>query len=394
MTDRVADSLRVAIICDLLEENWPSMEYVANMVTQHMNNYSEIVTSTVRPQMVRRFTRIPVIGKSRLSINADRILNRFWDYPNYLRGLKKNFDLFHIIDHSYAQLAHELPPGRTLITCHDLDTFRCLYDPVREPRGWIFRAMTKRILDGFCKSVRVICVSHATREDLIKQGWIPNERIVVIHNGIDPHYSARPNPESDAEAIKWLGPEQEDNLNILHVGSTIPRKRLDILLNVFAAIRQQFPQARLLRVGGALTQMQGALAKRLNLFSSIVSLPFLSKSVLAAVFRRAAIVLQPSENEGFGLPVAEAMASGVPVIASDIPALREVGGDAAVYCAVGDVDNWIKTIKDLLHEREKQPEKWALRREQCIKQSAKFDWVKSTRELVALYKEVAAGKPK
>ena len=70
--------------------------------------------------------------------------------------------------------------------------------------------------------------------------------------------------------------------------------------------------------------------------------PFLRPAdrTLAAVYRRAALVLQPSEAEGFGLPVAEALACGTPVLASDLAVLREVGGEAAVYRAVGDVPAW------------------------------------------------------
>ena len=66
-------------------------------------------------------------------------------------------------------------------------------------------------------------------------------------------------------------------------------------------------------------------------------MPLLDRDELADLYRRAALVLLPSDREGFGLPVVEAMACGTPVVASDIPALREIGGDAAAYCAPGDV---------------------------------------------------------
>ena len=66
-------------------------------------------------------------------------------------------------------------------------------------------------------------------------------------------------------------------------------------------------------------------------------LPFLDRATLAAVYRRSALVLLPSEREGFGLPVLEALACGTPVVASDIDALREVGGDAVRYCPAEDV---------------------------------------------------------
>ena len=112
---------------------------------------------------------------------------------------------------------------------------------------------------------------------------------------------------------------------MLHVGSTIARKRIDTLLRVFAGIRRARPDARLVRVGGPFTAEQRALVRELQLEDAIVVLPFLDRSTLAAVYRQSAVLLLPSEREGFGLPVLEALACGTPVIASDIEALREVG---------------------------------------------------------------------
>jgi len=77
--------------------------------------------------------------------NADRLLNRFWDYPRWLRPRVRDFDLFHLVDQSYSQLVHELPAHRTVVTCHDLDTFRSVFEPDKEPRSMVFRAMSRRI---------------------------------------------------------------------------------------------------------------------------------------------------------------------------------------------------------------------------------------------------------
>ena len=81
--------------------------------------------------MQRCFGSVPVLGRRPWFRNADRLLNRFVNYPRYLRQHASEFDVFHIVDHSYAQLVHELPAARTVVTCHDLDTFRCLLDPER-----------------------------------------------------------------------------------------------------------------------------------------------------------------------------------------------------------------------------------------------------------------------
>ena len=74
------------------------------------------------------------------AFNADRLLNRFVHFPRYARRAVPRFGLFHVADHTYAQLVHALPAGRTGVYCHDLDAFRCLLDPAADPRPRWFRA--------------------------------------------------------------------------------------------------------------------------------------------------------------------------------------------------------------------------------------------------------------
>ncbi len=119
--------LRVALLADYLEEGWPSMDLVADMLYDRLQREhgATIAAALVRPQMRRRVARLPGSGSTPLLQGIDRVTNRLWDYPRLMAGLDASFDLFHIVDHSYAHLAHELAPGRTVVTCHDLDAFRC-----------------------------------------------------------------------------------------------------------------------------------------------------------------------------------------------------------------------------------------------------------------------------
>jgi glycosyltransferase involved in cell wall biosynthesis len=379
---------RLAVICDYREENWPSMDLVAEMLLENLRrDHAEVIEATrLAPLMRRRFTRAS--SGNGLLFKADRLLGRFRDYPRYLRRRRAEFDLFHIVDHSYAHLAHELPPERTVVTCHDLDTFRCLLPGSTERRSLPFRKMTRRILTGLQRAARVVCDSAATRDELLSYELVAPDRLVVIPNGVHPSCSPETDSSADAEATMLLGPAAPDSLELLHVGSTIARKRIDLLLKVFAAVRRDFPCARLIRVGGRLTFEQMKLAEQLGITGSLIVLPHLERDVLAAVYRRAALLLQPSEREGFGLPVVEALACGTPVVASRLAVLREVAGDAAVYCAVGDLSSWAESVTRLLFERSERVEQWNERRAAAIRQAAKFSWAACAEKTLAVYRQL------
>ena len=380
---------RVAVVCDLLEEGWPSMDLVAEMLLRHLSTPapSAVEAVRVRPRMVRRFGRLRFAGAARAGHNVDRVLNRFWDYPRHLRGVG-DFDLFHVVDHSYAQLVHGLPPGRTVVTCHDLDTFRCLLGSPAEPRSKPFRMLMGRVLGGLRKAAHVTCDSDHTRDELLAYGLMPPERVTVVRNGVAPIFSPRADPPADAEAGRLLAEVPAGSPYVLHVGSTIPRKRVDVLLRVFANVRRELPDLRLVRVGGPFTGEQRGLLSRLGLEGAVVILPFVGERVLAAIYRGAGLVLQTSEREGFGLPVVEAMACGTPVLASDLAVLREVGGSAAVYCPVGDVAAWTEASISALAERVSEPDAWAERQTACVTRAAKFSWDEYTRRMLSIYEKL------
>lgn len=380
---------RVAVVCDLREENWHSMNLVADSLIEGIESAhgERFSAERVCPTFRRRFSRAGDSAGRRF--NADRLFNRFRDYPRHVARRRAEFDIFHVVDHSYAQLVHQLPAERTVVTCHDLDTFRCLLEPESEPRSRAFRMMTRRVLEGLRKAARVACASTQTRDELLAHGILPHGRVEVVHNGVSQTFSPRADAEADAEVDSLLGPRGAESVNLLHVGSTIPRKRVDVLLRVFACVRREFPRARLVRVGGEFEESHARLVEELRLGGSIVVLPFLKERTLAAVYRRAALLLQPSEREGFGLPVAEAGASGLPVLASDLPVLREVGGRDATYRAVGDVRAWAEAAVELLRERSEEHARWESRRARVVSHAAQFSWEEYVRRMASIYAELS-----
>jgi glycosyltransferase involved in cell wall biosynthesis len=381
----------IALVSDLIEENWPSMDLVADMLFSHLHTSDPSVrVHKLRPAMRRRLSRFHSIAPSRIVRNSERLLNRFHDYPSWLGLRASDYDLFHVVDHSYAQLVHDLPAERTIVSCHDLDTFRCLLGSPAEKRSPPFRWMTRRILQGVSKAAHVLCVSQTVRGELIRSGLLPAERVSTVPNGVHPSCSALPELIPDIEAERLLS-HKDGAIYLLHVGSTIPRKRIDTLLQIFARVRRALPSTKLIRVGGGFTESQKELARQLEIWNEIIVLPFLERSTLAAVYRRAALLLLTSDAEGFGLPLVEALACNCPVVASDIPVLREVGGAAAEFCPIADPAVWSETVIELLRKRRRDPDAWERRCKAGREQAAQFTWEKSATRCLEIYKKVLKG---
>jgi glycosyltransferase involved in cell wall biosynthesis len=387
---------KIGIVRDFVEENWPSMELVPDMLAHFLAQESpEFSVAQFAPSMSRPFRALPWIGRSYRAFNADRLVSRLYSYPRWLRGNARGCDLYHVVDHTYANLVHVLPAGRTVVTCHDMGPFRCLFGhngvssaaALALQRGAAFRAMAGHILKGLQKAAWVICASRATRDELLASGAVSAEKTSVILNGVHPACVPEPDPMADFEVDRLIGPRPEGCIELLHVGSTVPRKRIDVLLNVFAQVRRVVPNVRLLRVGGLFTPEQAAQVEALGLRDSITVLPILHFSLLASAYRRATIMLQPSEDEGFGLPVIEALACGTPVVASEIPAISEVGGDAITFCPVGNIDQWCDAVLRLYRERTSDPQAWEQRRAQGFQRAAQFSWAEHARQVSEVYRK-------
>ena len=376
-------SLRVALVADMPEERWPSMDLVGEMLQEQLGRRSDVDPLLIRPSMKRRFSRADDFSSGRY--NADRLVGRMIDYPRDLRALRDRFDVFHIIDHSYANLALDTPAGRTVVTCHDIDAFRALVEPETFRRPWWMRKIAARVLGGMQSAAKVTCDSNATRDALLSYELMPESKLVVIPLGVHPSCSPEISQADTAlEAILPAGAAPE----LLHVGSTIERKRIDILLLVFAAVRARHPETKLLRVGGEFTGEQRTLAEKLGLMGSIVVLPYLDRDLLAAVYRRACALLLPSSAEGFGLPVVEAQASGTPVVCSDLPVLREAGGDAADYVGIRDIEGFATRVIRLLEDENLRTS----RSEAGLKNAARFSWSLAASAFKEIYEALARSR--
>ena len=124
--------------------------------------------------------------------------------------------------------------------------------------------------------------------------------------------------------------------------------------------------------------------QRAQLGESLHQLGPVPEADLQALYAGATVFAFPSFHEGFGLPVLEAMAAGAPVVASDIPAIREVAGDAAVLVPPGDVQQWTGALEDLLAS----PSRRAELAEAGRRRAALFPWASTAAATLEVYKEL------
>lgn len=366
-----AEPLRLALVPDFLEEGWPSMDLAAEMLEASLRGRARV--QVLRPAFRRRLgplARLP--GRAgRVAFNADRLLNRFWDYPRWLRRAGGDADVYHVCDHSYAQLIGVLPAERTGVYLHDLDTFRCLLEPHRDRRPRWFRAMARRTLDGLQRAAVVFHSTAAVRADVERFQLVDVTRLVAAPLGVAPEF------------VPAGPPAEVPGPYVLHVGSMIPRKRIDLLLEVFAAVAARRPDLRLVQVGGPWTDEQARAIARLGIAPRLVKASGVSRARLAALYRDATLVLIPSDDEGFGLPLVEALACGSAVVASDLPALREVGGAAAVFLRRGDLRAWSDGVAELLSDPARLPALSAR-----LARAGEFSWSSHGDRILAAYERL------
>lgn len=373
---------RLAVLTDFAEEGWPSMDLCGDMLLSHLPREGPLAleAARLRPRFREVAARLPIAGRWDAARNADRLLNRFLLFPGHARRAAPQFDGFHVADHTYSQLVHSLPAGRTGVYCHDLDAFRCLFEGAAEPRPRWFRALARRILTGLGKAAVVFHNTVDVGGQIRRLGLVSPDRLILAPLGVAPEFG--PDAPGLPGRPRWLV-ELDGRPMVLHVGSCIPRKRIDVLLDVVAAVRETIPEVRLVKVGGRWTAEHRARIARLGLAGAILHVRGLSRAELASVYRRAEVVLVPSEAEGFGLPVIEALACGAAVVASALPSLREAGGQAAGYAPIGDVAAWADLISRWLRDPAAAPPRAAR-----LAWAARFSWAAHAETVARAYHQI------
>ena len=229
----------------------------------------------------------------------------------------------------------------------------------------------------------VIVPTEAVKADLLNVfSKVQSEKITVVHHGINPLFFET--TSLDAAAV--LSKNSVQKPFVLAVGRIEQKKNSVGLVKAFTRAVELGYKGSLVFVGkpGFGYDEVEQVIKKSPVKNSITIIPWLETPELVGLLRQADALVFPSMAEGFGLPVLEAMASGVPVIASDLPVLREVGGNAAKYVLPTDTEAWAKAIIETA-----EPVHQARLRMLGKVRAAEFSWEKAARKTWEIFQKIA-----
>jgi glycosyltransferase involved in cell wall biosynthesis len=307
----------------------------------------------------------------------DGFFARMVRYPLAVRRARA--DIYHILGHSYAHLARVLPTRRTIITCNDLIPLRAAQGVAGFRVPWRATQQFRWITSHLRTVARVACISQSTRDDVRRLCGVPEERLTVIPLGVDARFRVLPSEQAASVRHKV-----DRRHVVLHVSSGGPYKNVQGTLNVVAALRRRGCDASLVRAGQPLTQAEREQAHSLDIADAVIDRGLVSDDQLVELYNAADVLLFPSFYEGFGLPVLEAMACGLPVVTSDCPALLDLGGDAALNAPPSDVDALTTAVMSILQERSLAADL----RQRGIERAKLFSWRRTADAYASLYLQV------
>jgi len=312
---------------------------------------------------------IEIINEKNLNISIWRILrskSRILGstvFSWFLKYKKDNADIIHATSQVVAPAAYTNKPKRFVVTVHDLAPIRYPFEirDVSEKIQWIF---VPRILRK--DNVNIIAISEFTKQELVEVLGIKEDRITVVYQGVN-HNTYRPMNKSFCKRFFGL---KECEKYILYVASNLYHKRVDIIKAISSELLKYRDDIKLIKAGYS-EELKG---------DNIVSLGWICEEDMPKLYNSADIYVHTSEYEGFGLPVLEAMACGVPVVASNKASLPEIVGKAGKLVDLHSegIHGFVEAILKTLDKKEKLSRR-------ALKRSSMFSWKKTAENTIKVY---------
>jgi glycosyltransferase involved in cell wall biosynthesis len=235
------------------------------------------------------------------------------------------------------------------------------------------------------RATRVLTVSESSKRDILRFVDVPADKIDVIHNAYDARFGVEPREE---DVVRVRERYQLHDEFVLYAGNVKPHKNLGRLIEAFHLVRNRgLHHLKLVLIGDEISKY-AALRRAVHqhqLHKYVRFLGYLPEETLAVMYRLAGVFVFPSLYEGFGLPPLEAMASGTPVVTSNVSSLPEVAGDAALLVDPYDPSAIADAIHTVLTDE-------VVRRDlrgKGLARARQFSWEASARRVHEIYRQVA-----
>jgi glycosyltransferase involved in cell wall biosynthesis len=280
-----------------------------------------------------------------------------------------------------------LPPlvrCRSVVTIHD-----CIHlmFPQYLPNRLAFGYARTSIGLAARRATRVLTVSESSKRDILRFVDTEPDKIDVIYNAYDERFAIDP-AEEDVVRVRERYQLQDEF--VLYAGNVKPHKNLERLIDAFHIVRNRgLDHLKLVMIGDEISKYTALrrAVHRHQLHKYVRFLGYLPEETLAVMYRLAGVFVFPSLYEGFGLPPLEAMASGTPVVTSNVSSLPEVAGDAAVLVDPYDPHAIADGIYRVLTDADLRKD---LRRK-GVARAGQFSWEQSVRRVRKIYGEVVNG---
>ena len=318
----------------------------------------------------------------------------FSDYKKYLPGAyseilgtatlaKENLDVIHTTSPtSRIPLSYR---GKTVVTIHDLASYTF---PEAFPK--ISTARYKTTLNFMVKKAdRIIAISESTKKDLCRNFQCPAGKVKVIYGGVDKRFFEPSLVSKEKVFARYAIPGEK---YALFLGTLEPIKNISRLFEAFKIFRDRLQKEKgrceysLVMAGkrGWLAKEYKRMAKDMGIGKNVVFTGYVIGDEIVSLYAKADFFVLPSLYEGFGSTVLEAFATGTPAILSNVASIPEIAGDAAKL--VNPLD--VKEIADAMVEFAENEEIKNAYREKGKEQVKKFDWEKTARETLEVYKSL------
>jgi glycosyltransferase involved in cell wall biosynthesis len=274
-----------------------------------------------------------------------------------------------------------IKPVHFVVTVHDLFPFQ--FPEIHS--GRLPRAVNQMLMRNAVRRAKRIITPSAATALAVKQNFPASaDRVLSIPEAADDRFQATRNPEGEAA---WQMRLRIRPPYVFYLGQWKAYKNLPMLVEAFKLVYPTHPNAQLVIAGDdprhpEVRQLAAALPE-----GSVVLPGRLPESAVPDLYRGAAVVVLPSKAEGFGLPVIEAMACGVPVICSDLPVLRELADGLATFCDPSDPAAFARAIAQIL-----DAPSTTRARQLGIERAQRFSWERSARQTVQAYESALGAR--